>query len=78
MCKFRVIGWANRGEEQDQGVDQPSHGPPHNTACVMVQSGTLNHHVTRLEPMKPQNVDLDHLKQMKFDVDRDFTVDEQT
>ena len=72
LCKFRVLGWAKRGEVQDQGVDQPNNGLPYNAARVMVQSGTLNHHITRLDPMKPQNVDIDHLEKMKFNVDRDF------
>ena len=50
LCKFRVIGWSKRGEVQDHGVDQPRNGLPQNAARVMVESGTLNHHINRLDP----------------------------
>ena len=36
LCQFRIIGWAKRGEVQDQGVDQPSNGLPHNASRAMV------------------------------------------
>ena len=39
LCKFRVVGWAKRGEVQDQCVEQTSNicnGLPHNAARVMV------------------------------------------
>ena len=42
--------------------------------CVIVQSGALNHHITRLDPLKPQNIDIDHLETMKFNVDCDFEI----
>ena len=51
LGNFRIIGWAKRGEIQDQGVAQPGQGLQHNAAKVMVQSGTLNHHICRIEPM---------------------------
>ena len=72
VCRFRVIGWVKRGEVQDQGVDQPSNGLPHNTSRVMVQSGTINHHITRLDAMQPDQVDINLLNQMKFDVVNGF------
>ena len=72
ICQFRVLGWVKRGEVQDQGVDQPSNGLPHNAAKVMVQSGTINHHITRLDAMRPELVDLNLLNQMKFDVVNGF------
>ena len=68
ICKFRVIGWVRRGEVQDQGVDQPSNGLPHNAARVMVQSGTINHHITRLDAMTPELIDMVQLNRMKFNV----------
>lgn len=71
-CKFRIIGWAKRGEVQDAGVDQPNNGLPHNASRVMVQSGTLIHHITRLDPMNPAAVNMTLLKSMKFDVVNDF------
>ena len=65
---FMVSGWTKRGEVQDQAVDQPGNGLPHNAPRMMVQAGTLNHHITRLDPMKPQNVNLDSLRGLKIDV----------
>ena len=67
-CKFRIVGWVKRGEVQDQGVDQPSEGLPYNAARVLVQSGTLNHHITRIDPMKPDSVDIGHLETLQFNV----------
>ena len=61
-----------RGEVQDQGVDQPSNGLPHNAARVMVQSGTINYYITRLDAMQPELVDLNLLNQMKFDIVNGF------
>ena len=72
LCKFRVIGWAKSGEVQDQGVDQPSDDLPHNAALVMVESDTLNHHITWLEPMRPVDINIDTLNQLKFDVVNGF------
>ena len=66
--RFRVTGWVRRGEMLDQGVDQPSNGLPHNAQRVMVQSSTLNYHITRLEPEDPTTVDLDELNRSRFDV----------
>lgn len=68
----RVIGWIKRGEVQDQGVDQPNNGLPYNAPRVMVQAGTLNHHITRIDPMVPENIDLDVLGHLKFDVNSIF------
>ena len=55
-----MIGWAKRGEVMDQGVSQPNNGLHGTAAKVMVQSGTLNHHITRLEPMDPTDLNSDH------------------
>ena len=79
LCKFHVIGWANCGEFQDQGVDQPSNssnGLPHNAARVMVESGTLNHYITRLDPMRPGDVNLDTLNKLLFNVVNGFITNE--
>ena len=78
LCKFHVIGWANCGEFQDQGVDQPSNssnGLPHNAARVMVESGTLNHYITRLDHMRPSDINVDMLNQLNFDVVNGFITD---
>jgi hypothetical protein len=71
---WQVFGWAKRGEVLDQGVDQPNNGLPHNAPRVMVEAGTLNHHITRLEPMCPERVDLDALNGIKFDVTTGFNI----
>ena len=70
--KFRVIGWVKRGEVQDQGVDQPNRGLPNNAGRVMVEAGTVNHHITRLDPMMPELLNRRTLQQKKFDIHYDF------
>lgn len=72
--KFLVVGWAKRGEVMDQNVDQPSNGLPHNTPKTMVQSGTLNHHITKLEPMTPTVLSQEFLDILRFDVIVGFNV----
>ena len=63
-----VYGWTKRGEIQDQAVDQPGNGLPHNAARVMVEAGNLNYHVTRIDPMEPGDIDMDTLNGLKVDV----------
>ena len=58
----------------DQGVAQPSQGLPHNASRIMVQSGSLNHHITRLYPMKPNILNKDYLQSIKFDINTDINV----
>jgi hypothetical protein len=72
---FQVIGWVKRGEVEDQGVDQPNNGLHHNAQRVMVQSGNLNHHISRLEPMHPQDVNPLILDGYKFDVTSGFDLE---
>ena len=66
-CGFRVIGWVKRGEVKDQGAEQPTYtyGALSRT---MVQSGSLTHHITRLDPMQPEKFDLVRLSGLKFNV----------
>ena len=71
---FVVIGWVKRGQVLDQGVAQPGNGLQHNAARVMVQSGSLTHHVTRLDLMKPRLVSKECLNTLKFNVSTGFTV----
>ena len=71
---FMVVGWAKRGEVEDQGVDQPNNGLPHNAPRVMVQSGNLNHHISKLEPTNPEAINLITLDGFKFDVNEGFEV----
>ena len=66
-----MIGWVKRGEVQDQGAEQPT-STYGNTPRTMIQSGSLTHHVTRLDTMQPERIDLDHLTSLKFDVLNDF------
>jgi hypothetical protein len=35
---------------------------------MMIHTGTLNYHVTRIDPMQPEKVDLDVLQRLKIDV----------
>ena len=74
LCKFQIIGWVKRGEVMDQGVAQPSQGLPHNAARSMVTSGSLTHHITRLDPMKPSLVSQDYLSRIQFDTKKDFAI----
>ena len=71
---FIVVGWVKRGEVEDQGVDQPNNGLPHNAQRVMVQSGNLNHHISKLEPMNPEAVNFITLNGCKFDVNAGFEI----
>ena len=66
--EFRVVGWVRRGEVADMGVDQPNNGLPYNAQRVMVEAGTLRYHITSLDPMTPEDIDLDVLHRLKFDV----------
>ena len=50
--------WLKRGEVLDQGVDQPNNGLPYNATRTTVESGTLNHHIKRFEPMTPESIDV--------------------
>jgi len=50
-------------------VDQPDgYGAEKST----VESGVLNHDITRLEPMAPERIDVAELWQKRFDVDMGF------
>ena len=71
-CKFQIIGWAKRGEVMDQGVAQPIQGLSHNASRIMVQSGSLNHHITRLDPMKPNMLNKEYLHSIKFNINTNF------
>ena len=72
--KFAVIGWVKRGQVLDQGVAQPGNGLQHDAARVMVQSGSLAHHVARLGTMRPRLVDESILDSLKFNVANGFIV----
>ena len=74
--KFLVQGWAKRGEVMDQNVDQPSNGLAHNAPKTMIQSGTLIHHVTKLEPMTPTALFQEYIDLLRFDVTVGFDVSE--
>ena len=74
VSKFVVIGWVKRGQVVDQGVAQPGNGLQHNASRVMVQSGSLTHHVTRLDLMRPNLVCNEYLNTLKFNVSTGFTV----
>ena len=66
---FRAFIWAKRGVVEDAGVDQPDgYGATRST----VESGILKRHVVRLEPMNPQNIDVEVLRSKQFDVTNGF------
>ena len=60
-----------RGEIIDQGVEQPN---TYNAQKILVQSGSLNHHITRVDPMKPHLIEKRHLNSLKFNTVNDFVV----
>ena len=69
-----MVGWAKRGEVMDQGVSQPNNGLHGTAAKVMVQSGTLNPHITRLEPMDPTHLNSDYYDTLRFNVEAGFNI----
>ena len=40
----------------------------------MVQSGTLNHRICRIEPMRPSALNQAYMDNLKFDIRTDFRV----
>ena len=73
---FRIFLWVKRGQVQDQGVDQPNDGLPYNAARSTVESGILNHHIVRMEPMTPTAIDGEALNNLKFNVSTGFRNEE--
>ena len=69
---FRAFVWAKRGVVEDAGVGQPD---GYGAKRIAVESGILNHHVARLEPMEPEKIDVATLWGKKFNVDTGFRVD---
>ena len=69
---FPVFGWVKCGEVQDQGVDQLNTVLAYNAQRVMVEAGTLNNHISRLDPMFPMCIDLEELKEKKFNSTNGF------
>ena len=69
---FQIFGWVKRGEILDQGTDQPGSGLPHNAARTMIESANLSYHIVRMEPMVPENIDVDELAALKFNVTQGF------
>ena len=72
--KCQVVGWAKRGEVMDQGVLQPNEGLHSTAAKVMVQSGTLNHNITKLEPMDLTSLNSEFYDTLRFDVETGFNI----
>ena len=68
---FRAFVWAKRGVVQDAGVGQPD---GYGAERIAVESGILNHHLARLEPMEPEKIDVATLWQKQFNVDTGFRV----
>ena len=59
------------GVVEDQGVEQPG---IFNAPRVMVQSGTIIHHITRVDPMKPHLIGKGHLDSLKLNTTNGFVV----
>ena len=72
--KFEIVGWAERGEVMDQRVSQPNNGLHSTAAKDMVQSGTLNDHITKLEPMTPSVLNHKNYETLMFNLETGFTV----
>ena len=72
--RFMVMLWVKRGEVLDQGVDQPNNGLPYNAEHTTVQSGNLNHHIVRFMPMEPENINIDELNDLRFNVVSGFNL----
>ena len=70
---FKIFGWTKRGEIQDQAVDQPGNGLPHNAPQNMIEAGELVFHVTRVEPVRPEDIDLNILEGFRVNVATDLT-----
>jgi len=70
---WTVSGWAKRGEVQDQAVDQPGNGLPHNAPRVLIEAGNLTYHITRMVPTHPEDIDLNELEGLKVNVATDLT-----
>ena len=71
---FMVILWVKRGEVLDQGVDQPNNGLPYNAESTKVESGNLNHHIVKLLPMHPEDIDMTVFNSLKFNVETGLRV----
>ena len=71
---FKVILWVKRGEVLDQGVDQPNNGLPYHAESTRVESGNLNHHIVRLFPMKPDDLDMTEFEALKFNIDESMRI----
>ena len=69
---FQIFAWVKRGEMLDQGAEQPGSGLPHYATRTTIESGNLIYHIVRMEPMVPENIDLDELAALKFDVTQGF------
>ena len=69
---FQIYVWMRRGEVEDQGVDQPNSGLLWNAARNTVESGALKHHIVRIEPATPADIDVTALNDHKFDVSSGF------
>ena len=63
--------WAKRGVVEDAGVSQPD---GYGAERIAVESGILNRHLARLEPMEPEKIDVVTLWEKQFNVDTGFSV----
>ena len=68
---FRAFVWAKRGVVEDAGVGQPD---GYGAERIAVESGILNHHLARIEPMEPEKIDVLTLWEKQFNVDTGFSV----
>lgn len=57
-------GWTKRGMVADQAVEQPTN---RNEQAQQVQNTELKYNLVRLVPQRPQDIDWDHLDDLKFD-----------
>lgn len=62
---IRAIGWVKPGRVVDQGTEQPVN--TYMNQQHFVSSSNLIHNVVRIDPQKPEKVDLAELEDLKYD-----------
>ena len=62
---WRIIGWAKKGMVEDTNAPQQQNG--FNQERPMIRAGNLKYNIARIEPMHPENLDMELLNDMKFD-----------
>ena len=62
---WRIIGWAKKGMVEDTNAQQQQNG--FNQERPMIRAGNLKYNIARIEPMRPEHLDMAVLNGMMFD-----------